>query len=117
MPKCKPTLPSTTARQPVVSRGRHVLSSPQWQRLAVTFALSPREEQILRGLFDDLTEFAIARELGISPHTVHTHLERLYRKLEANSRPTAIVRVFSEHLRLREGDRDDAGEPRPEQPT
>ena len=42
--------------------------------------------------------------LGISPHTVHTHLERLYRKLGVGSRVALTTKIAFEVLGLaREG--------------
>lgn len=36
----------------------------------------------------------------MSPHTVHTHLERLYKKLGVANRSRLIVRVFAEYVHL-----------------
>jgi DNA-binding NarL/FixJ family response regulator len=91
------TSPIRTVAQPYC--GRAILSSDQWDSIADMLKLSKREAQILQGLFDDETEAAIALELGISAHTVHTYLERLYRKLGVASRSAAIVRVFGEYIR------------------
>ena len=41
-------------------------------------------------------ELAIASDLGISQHTVHTYLERVYRKLAVGSRVALVVRVMAE---------------------
>lgn len=71
-----------------------IFSACEWHRLAVALRLSGRELQILRLLFHDQKEFAIARQLGISAHTVHTHLDRLYRKLHVAGRCGALLRVF-----------------------
>jgi len=68
----------------------------QWHGLACRLKLSPRELQIVRGVFRDKKERAIAAEYGISAHTVHTHLERLYRKLGVSSRVSLIVRICGE---------------------
>jgi DNA-binding CsgD family transcriptional regulator len=46
---------------------------------------------MLAGLDD---EQGLASSLGISRHTVHTHIERLYRKLRVNSRSQLIAAVF-----------------------
>ena len=88
-------LPPTGARD-----GRHILSEARWYAIGDFLHLSRRELEIVHCLFDDLAEAAIARELSISPHTVHTHLERLYRKLGVTSRCGAILRVFAEHVSL-----------------
>ena len=83
------------ARGPSVARaGRHVLNPSEWRDVEAALSLSGREFQILQCLFDDQKESVIAQGLGMSPHTVHTHLERLYRKLGVSGRGAAIVRVF-----------------------
>ena len=81
--------------------GRALFSQEQWWALATALKLSTREFQIVQHLFDDQTEMAIAEHLAISPHTVHTYFERLYRKLGVSSRGELMVRVFAEHLSLR----------------
>ena len=91
--------------------GRAVLSDQQWRSLARSLHLSGREIEVLRCVFDDQTEAGMALELGISCHTVHTHLERLYRKLGVRSRCAAVVRVFGEHL-ARKSPVDGDGQPR-----
>ena len=96
-PKLSACLESGSLRRGVRD-GRRMLSEARWCAIGEALRLSGRELQIVRCLFDDLTEAAIALELGISAHTVHTHLERLYRKLGVVSRCGAILRVFSEHV-------------------
>ena len=71
-----------------------------WNEIAHSLNLSGRELQIVRAAFDDETEFCIAAELGISAHTVHTHVERLHRKLAVNDRGQLILRVVNEFLSL-----------------
>jgi DNA-binding NarL/FixJ family response regulator len=56
--------------------------------------LSPREAEITQALIDDSKEIAIAHDLGISHHTVHAHVRRIYRKLGVSSRTQLLVRVF-----------------------
>lgn len=48
--------------------------------------LSPRELQIARLVCDDLSDKQIAARLGISPHTVARHLERIAAKIDADPR-------------------------------
>jgi DNA-binding CsgD family transcriptional regulator len=78
--------------------GRALFSEGSWQYLASMLALSARESEILQAVFEDQKESCIAANLGISSHTVHTHLERLYRKLHVSSRVELVVRVFAEYL-------------------
>lgn len=54
----------------------------------------------MRGVFNDGTEFAIADELKVSPHTVHTHCERLYRKLGVSDRVKLVLRVMETYVIL-----------------
>ena len=54
----------------------------------------------MQHVFDDGTEYAIAADLGISAHTVHTHLERLRHKLGVNDRAGLILRVVEEFIGL-----------------
>ena len=53
--------------------------------------LSRRESEILQKVAYGATVKEVARELGISPHTVKTHLERIYEKLGANDKAQAVA--------------------------
>ncbi|MGH8646828.1 MAG: helix-turn-helix domain-containing protein [Gammaproteobacteria bacterium] len=48
--------------------------------------LSKRESEMAQMIVRDLTEVQIASLLGISHHTVHTHIEHIFRKSGTNSR-------------------------------
>ncbi len=56
-----------------------------------TTPLSKRERQILQMVANGSTTKEVARDLGISPHTVKTHLERIFEKLGANDRAQAVA--------------------------
>ena len=56
--------------------------------------LTPREMEVLRAVSEGLANKQIARELGISLHTVKFHLESLMRKLDASSRTEAVTRAM-----------------------
>jgi DNA-binding CsgD family transcriptional regulator len=71
-----------------------------WSRLRQSLALSDRELQIVQGIFEDHKQETIAFNLGISPHSVNTYIQRIYGKLRIGSRPQLIVRVVSEYLGL-----------------
>jgi DNA-binding NarL/FixJ family response regulator len=56
-----------------------------------TTPLSKREREILQKVADGATTRQVASDLGISPHTVKTHLERIFEKLGANDRAQAVA--------------------------
>ena len=82
-------------------RGRTIFSDVIWNVIGRRFHLSHREFDIVQAIFDDETEYAISRQLGISRHTVHTHIERLYQKLGVGSRTQLVVCVVSEYVSQR----------------
>lgn len=82
-------------------RSRSILSDEEWLILFESLRLSPREAQVAQAIFDDESEVAIADALALSTHTVHSYLERLYRKLQVNSRCGLVVRIFAEYVALR----------------
>jgi len=53
--------------------------------------LTPREREILTLLGEGLGNREIAVRLGISEHTVKTHLAAIYEKLEASNRAEAVA--------------------------
>ncbi|MGH2589699.1 MAG: response regulator [Actinomycetota bacterium] len=53
--------------------------------------LSKREREILQKVADGSNTRQVASDLGISPHTVKTHLERIFEKLGANDRAQAVA--------------------------
>jgi DNA-binding NarL/FixJ family response regulator len=59
--------------------------------------LTPREVEVLTAVSNGLTNKEIARELGISRHTVKFHIESLMRKLGVSSRAEAV----SKSMRLK----------------
>lgn len=80
--------------------GSGMLSEVAWRTIAESLSLSQRQVEILRGVFDGRKEAAIADDLGISPHTVHTHIERIYHKLGINGRLMLVQFIIAEFLRL-----------------
>jgi DNA-binding CsgD family transcriptional regulator len=77
-----------------------LFSAQAWAEIAQSLNLSGRELEIIHGVFNDCTESAIAADLGISPHTVHTHLNRLHRKLAVVDRLQLVTRIVREFLAL-----------------
>jgi DNA-binding NarL/FixJ family response regulator len=60
--------------------------------------LSKREREILQKVADGSTTRQVANELGISPHTVKTHLERIFEKLGANDRAQAVAMAIRQGI-------------------
>jgi DNA-binding NarL/FixJ family response regulator len=80
--------------------GSAMFSADAWTQIARSLGLSGRELQIVRGTFDDKTEMDIATDLHISPSTIHTHVERLHRKLAITDRAQLLLRVMQEFMAL-----------------
>ncbi len=62
------------------------------------FDLTNREIEILQSIVQDDTEYAIAMNLGISGHTVRTHVKNIYRKLQVHSRGAVVKAVYEYNL-------------------
>jgi DNA-binding NarL/FixJ family response regulator len=60
---------------------------------ALVEALTPREQEVLRGLAEGHSNKQIARHLAISEHTVKFHVNAIMGKLGAQSRTEAVVRA------------------------
>ena len=77
-----------------------MLSEAAWAAVAGSLQLSKRHMEVVKGVFDSEKETAIAGDLGISQHTVHTHLDRIYEKLGVGSRQELVQAILGEFLRL-----------------
>jgi len=108
-PAKKTSTPRPAKPAPVLCQPDHPLPSPlgaimfsekAWREIARSLRLSGQELQVVRGIFDDHTEAVIADSLEVSPHTVHTHCERLYRKVGVTGRVKLALRVMDEYIAL-----------------
>ena len=65
--------------------------------------ISPVEWRILRHLNTDLSEKELASALITSPHTLHSHIKSIYKKLGVRNRLSAIhlLRQAAQHYRIR----------------
>ncbi len=73
-----------------------------------TLGLTPRELEVLEALVGGGSNKALARQLGVSPNTVKTHMARLFDKLDASGRVQAIETART--LRLIPAPGDQAGD-------
>ena len=71
-----------------------------WTELARARKLSPRKLQVCRGIFEDLTQSAIASNLGISRDTVHSYCRQIFEQLAARSRGRLMMRIIEEFFAL-----------------
>lgn len=71
-----------------------LFSPTEIDAIARALRLSEREVEVALLALEDLGEVQIAERLGVSPRTVHTHFDRLYRKLDVHSRPAMLVKLF-----------------------
>lgn len=87
-------LPEGRHRGRLPAPGSSVFSTEEWSSIAERCGLSARELDIVRGVFDAASEKEMAAHIGVSPHTVHTYLLRVYRKLRVRRREGVILAVF-----------------------
>ena len=80
------------------TRGSSIFSNKEWDELLGGLNLSLRALQLIKGIFDDQTEEGIAYDLNISAHTVHSHLFRIYQRLNVCSREELLVCIFGRYL-------------------
>jgi DNA-binding NarL/FixJ family response regulator len=66
--------------------------------VADDYHLTERERDILRLLADGLVKKEIAVALGISVHTVSTHMQRVYDKLHVTTNTGAVAKALRERL-------------------
>jgi DNA-binding CsgD family transcriptional regulator len=60
----------------------------------VVVRLTGREADVLRLIARGCTYVQVATALGISAHTVGSHIKNAYRKLQVHSAAAAVMRAF-----------------------
>ena len=75
-----------------------IFSRREWDELRSYFKFSPRQAQIVQGLFSCMSDKQIARELNISVSTVRMHLTHLFMKNQVADRNELVLHIFS-HFR------------------
>jgi LuxR family maltose regulon positive regulatory protein len=79
-----------TAFAPSRARPQSIIKN---QQSAIIEPLSERELDVLKLLATELDGPEIARELVVSPNTLHTHTKNIYAKLGVNTRRAAVRRA------------------------
>ncbi len=70
----------------------------QFGRPTKDYDLSEREIEILNHLTTGQLKKEIAQALGLSIHTIDSHLRKIYIKLEVNTRSEAVAKALKEKL-------------------
>jgi DNA-binding NarL/FixJ family response regulator len=60
--------------------------------------LSEKEKEVLKLLVDGLSYKMIADKVGLSFHTIHTHIKNIYEKLHVNSKGEAVAKALKNKL-------------------
>ena len=60
--------------------------------------LTKRESEVLELLARGYTYLNVGVKLGISTHTVHAHIRKIYKKLQVNSRSEAVYKAVRQGL-------------------
>ncbi len=72
--------------------------APQMKRSGKDYQLSDREQEVLSLLSRGKTKKEVASLTNTSPHTVDTHIRRIYKKLDVNNRSGAVAKAIREGL-------------------
>jgi DNA-binding CsgD family transcriptional regulator len=81
-------------------RGAAILSEHAWIEIGRALGVTSREVQIIQAVFDNLTQKGIACRFAITEHTAHTHLNRLFKKLNVSTRTELVLRVMEQMIAL-----------------
>lgn len=79
----------------MIRQSEHVFSPAEWEILAGTLSLPPRQRQIAYLLMAGLSDKQIASRLNIKITTVRFHLTRMFAKMGASDRSELIILFFS----------------------
>jgi two-component system NarL family response regulator len=69
---------------------RKVIGEFQLNSISEQYVLSQREKEILKQIDAGYSYKEISNRLCISPHTVHSHIKKIYEKLQAQNRQEAL---------------------------
>ena len=78
-----------------------LFTAEEWKVLASRLELTPRQAQIARWVCRGYATAGVAEQLGVSPETVRTHSQALFKKLDIHDRVGVPVRLVLAHRTLR----------------
>jgi DNA-binding NarL/FixJ family response regulator len=82
------------AQPEIVGRVPPALPAAQPSESPMQAVLTKRMREILELLVQGKSEKEVATHLGVSPHTVHIHVTRMYARLCVNSRAELLARFY-----------------------
>jgi DNA-binding NarL/FixJ family response regulator len=62
------------------------------------YSLTNKEKEIIRLIIKGWTTDKIAEELHLSPNTVHSHLKKVFLKLDVHTRHALVAKALQERL-------------------
>jgi len=65
------------------------------------YGLTEREQEVTRLVLRGGSTTELAKDLGLSPHTVQQHLKRIFEKTEVNSRGELVAKIYFDCYDLR----------------
>lgn len=75
-----------------------IISNDEWRAISDSLELSSRQFEILKHVVDGSDDAVTSEKLGISVHTVRSHIKRIRQKLGVHNRADLISRVFLSYL-------------------
>jgi DNA-binding NarL/FixJ family response regulator len=79
----------------VAAGGTCFTAEPETDAETQSAQLSPRELEVVRHLGRGLSNYDIGRTLGISEHTIKSHLKSIFAKLDVVDRAEALGRAYA----------------------
>ncbi len=81
--------------------GKLLISEDEWTNISHILAISEREQEVCRFLFEGITREKIAEQMDIKVRTVRHYLEQLHTKLRVNNRVALVLRIIQVRDALR----------------
>lgn len=83
-----------------LSVGQSILCNDEWQRVARTLCLSPRELELVQRIFERKKLSAIAQDMRLSIGTVRTYSQRIHHKLAVSDQRDLVLTIFGAYRQL-----------------
>ena len=79
-----------------MGKRRPLFTRSEWKALKSALNLSDRQAEIANRIIAGDSDRTIAVRLGISPSTVRSHIQSIYRMLGVGDRTSLVVEIFRE---------------------